>query len=121
MMVTRQMADNALADLSIGVPLDHVTEELVQQSYRDAAKSAHPDCGGSMEAFVKVDRAKGVLVAWLKRPRPAPSDSSIATDTCLQCHGTGKRTLRRGFNTMTMMCGSCRGTGERPEREEPGE
>lgn len=44
--------------LNIGWP---VTAEQLKTAYRDAAKKAHPDAGGSNAAFIKVTQAYEVL------------------------------------------------------------
>jgi DnaJ-class molecular chaperone len=120
MMISRQMAEQAVRDLDIEPRLDLITEDVVQTAYRDSVKRYHPDKGGCMDDFVRVDRAKCLLLAWLQRPQAAPPDESISSEKCIACKGTGRRTLQRGFRSMTMVCGSCRGAGERlpPEKLE---
>lgn len=118
MIVTQQMAEKAAEQLDLG--LFGLSEASVRIAFREAAKRMHPDKGGTMDEFVQLDRAKEVLLRWINRPMAEPVDPAIASDKCQPCKGTGRRVLRRGFRSMTMVCGSCRGTGERvpPEKVE---
>lgn len=119
MTVSRQMAEAAARTLRM--QLGDATEIMVTTAYKSMAKAYHPDMpGGDAAKFVEVDKAKCVLLLWLKRPKVAPVDPAISSEKCIPCKGTGRRTLRRGFRSMTMLCGSCRGTGERlpPEKVE---
>lgn len=115
-MVSRKMASDAASVLGLALD-DTITVEAVRARYRDLAKTLHPDRGGDPAAFVAADRAKCILVLWAERPKPPPVDPAIAADVCPMCEGEGKRTLRRGFHTMTMVCGTCRGAGERLKAE----
>lgn len=116
MIVTRQMAERAAATL--GLELAVADAAMVQNRYRKRAMVLHPDKGGDAAAFVEADKAKCVLLAWLARPRAQETvDVSISSTTCPMCKGGGKRTLRRGFRTMTMVCGTCRGLGELVRQE----
>lgn len=116
MIVSRQMAAEAMKDLGIaGWGFD---EDQINKTYRAAVKVVHPDVGGSAEAFAKVDRAKCVLLAWLRRPQAKSAlDELISSNTCKRCEGTGRVKVGRGFATMTMVCAACRGAGELVERE----
>lgn len=127
MIVTRQMAEQAALTLGFchingESQLTRLDAQVVQKAYRNLAKLLHPDTGEAANAdrFVSVDRAKCVLLEWFKRKTFPPSDPSIAIEKCVACKGTGRRTLTRGFRSMTMVCGNCRGTGERlpPEKVE---
>lgn len=112
MIVSHKMAVEAAATLG-GLDLDTLSEPVLTKVFRDLAKSLHPDKGGDAAAFVEADRAKCVLLKWLERRAPdEPASTAISSTQCPMCRGTGKRTLRRGFRTMTMMCGTCRGHGE---------
>lgn len=110
-IVTRQMAEKAAQ--AMGVTLLSLDEAVIKDRYRVLAKQHHPDKGGCMDDFVQLDRSKEILLRWLARPKTEPADKSISSDKCPMCKGSGKRTLRRGFRTMTMVCGTCRGMGER--------
>lgn len=113
------MAEEAAQTLG-GLDLASLSEPVLNKVYKDLAKRLHPDVGGDMRQFIEMDKAKCILALWLKRPQATPVDTSISSDKCLQCNGTGRRTLRRGFSSMTMVCGSCRGSGEHvaPEKVE---
>lgn len=43
-----------------------LTPDVVNMQYRKLSKSCHPDVGGSQEAFIKINRAKDKLMAYLK-------------------------------------------------------
>lgn len=110
MIITRKMADEAATVLEL--PAEDWTVELVNACYRSAAKRAHPDMGGSAEAFAKVDRAKHVLLGWLERlagEQPAPPH---AVRTCHKCEGRGHVMSQRAFRQMRVQCPTCRGTGD---------
>ena len=112
MIVSHKMAAEAAAALG-GLDLETLTEPVLTKVYRDLAKELHPDKGGDMHKFIEVDRAKCVLAGWLeRRAKEEPADEAISSTTCPMCHGTGRRTLNRGFRSMTMICGTCRGHGE---------
>jgi DnaJ-class molecular chaperone len=121
-IVSRKMAEEAASDLcfvsmelfdgAVSHPLDVMTKEAVQQAYKNLVKLHHPDKGGSAEAFVRIDRAKCVLLGWLERRASEEPSAAVSSVACPMCHGSGRRTLRRGFHSMTMMCGTCRGHGE---------
>lgn len=109
MIVSRKEAEAACQTL--GLSLDTLTPEAVASAYREAAKAAHPDGGGTMERFVAVDRSKHVLLEWLKRAVPAapPADHG---ERCPRCDGRGYIDSQRGFRSMRVSCPLCRGTGE---------
>lgn len=118
-IVTRQMAEKAA--FTMGVAFGPALDEAgVKERFRELAKQHHPDKGGCMDDFVQLDRSKEILLRWLARPQTEPADVSISSTRCPMCKGSGKRELRRGFRTMTMVCGTCRGMGElvRPEKVE---
>jgi DnaJ-class molecular chaperone len=112
-IVSHRMAVEAAATLG-GLDLETLSEPVLTKVYRDLAKTLHPDKGGDAAAFVAADRAKCILQGWLERRTPPeePASAAISSATCPMCHGSGRRTLRRGFHSMTMMCGTCRGHGE---------
>lgn len=121
MIVTRQMAEKAATVMGLMLDNDPPDESRVNARYREMAKDLHPDRGGNPAMFVELDRAKCILIEWIKRPKVGQSaDASIPIDKCLQCGGAGRRKVQRGFRSMTIVCGSCRGTGERvaPEKVE---
>lgn len=105
------MAEEASKELMIhsfflqGLERSHVLE-----AYRSCARETHPDAGGSVEAFAAVDRAKHVLLEWLKKS-PAPAEPAHGTK-CNQCGGAGFIMRHRGLRAMRMQCPRCRGMGE---------
>lgn len=112
MIVSRKDAEAACEALGWGrETLDSgMTAEGVAAQYRLVAKATHPDGGGSMEQFVAVDRAKHVLLEWLKRkPAALPPHHG---ERCPKCDGRGFVDSQRGFRAMRVSCPLCRGTGE---------
>lgn len=112
MIVSHKMAVEAATTLG-GLDLETLSEPVLTKVFRDLAKSLHPDKGGDARQFIEADRAKCVLLGWLeRRANGEPPSAAISSVACPMCHGSGRRTLRRGFHAMTMMCGTCRGHGE---------
>lgn len=110
MIITRTMAEEAAETLALDLSLP-LTAEQVGQAYRLLAKAAHPDAGGSPEAFAAVDRAKHVLLGWLARS-PAPVDTlSDVGEQCYKCSGKGFVVSQRGWRQMRVQCLMCRGAG----------
>lgn len=96
---------------SLGLALDdNLTMDHVKAIYRDLVKLHHPDKGGDMKRFVEIDRAKCVLELWFKRQ--PPEDTTFKLEKCAICNGIGRVTIRRGFASMTIVCGRCRGSGD---------
>lgn len=89
---------------------NEVTESALDDAYRAKVKVVHPDKGGTTEEFIRVDRAKCILEEYLKQAAPQPIKYEVAK--CHACNGKGRVELRRGFNSMNMVCGICHGTGE---------
>lgn len=99
-------------DLMQVVNAEH-PEDVVRDAYRQAAKAAHPDKGGTAEAFAAVDRAKHVLLAWLGRPQPVSQDHK--KKPCDYCGGNGHvYTAGRapGSAGLRRTCPKCRGSGD---------
>lgn len=118
MIVSRKMAEEAAALLD--VHFGTLSEAAVNMNYRARAKAAHPDSPtGSAEAFVAVDRAKHVLLAWLERTPERPTVG--AGTVCSRCAGKGFVELHRGFRTMRAVCLACRGSGDMETEHEKGE
>ncbi len=84
----------------------------VTDAYRAACKHCHPDRGGDMVDFVKVDRAKHLLFAWLEREADAPVPVHGGVTKCPRCTGLTYVLLHRGARQMRMQCPSCKGNGE---------
>ena len=109
-MITRAKADEA-ADI-LAMPSEDWTVELINKQYRAAARQAHPDAGGSPEAFARVDWAKHALLHWLKTsggsPRPV-----LEIAKCESCNGKGWFRATRGFSMgVRQHCTRCGGTGD---------
>ena len=116
MIVSRKQAEEAARFMRM--QLDDATEIMVNTAYKSMAKTCHPDAVPGKEAeFVTLDRSKCILLEWLKQPRANKPSGEISANVCPRCHGSGKVQLQRGFQTMTMICGTCRGSGELVDRE----
>lgn len=115
MHVNEKMAREA-ADLLAFPSLDTVDLEGVKEHYRTAAKGAHPDAGGSAEAFAQVDRAKHILLAWLEKVANAPPPAQLhGKRPCEACDGMGHITLqsgRPGRLGLRRQCQRCHGSGD---------
>ena len=114
MIVSQKQAEEArkILDMPSAEGLLY-SEEYVKECYREAAKRAHPDKGGTAEAFAAVDRAKHVLLAWLARPQPAAADHKKRA--CDYCHGEGflyMPSRQPGSVGLRRTCPKCRGSGD---------
>jgi DnaJ-class molecular chaperone len=59
----KQLTNEERARKTLGLPLAvQLTCDEIQQAYRRLAKSAHPDRGGSAEAFLDLAAARDVLI-----------------------------------------------------------
>lgn len=118
MIISDKMARGALTLLTAwagygsGEELGDLTEDAVKEYYREAAKTAHPDKGGSAEQFAEVDRAKHVLLEWLKRQTPTVTPDHGPRRKCHMCGGKGFVMSQRGWRQLRTSCGACRGTGD---------
>lgn len=95
--------------------LEGLTPDIVKEAYRAVAKKTHPDKGGDAVAFANADRAKHLLLQWLKQAvaKAAPKvEAGHFGKKCGMCNGEGRRRINRGFHSMTMVCGTCHGTGD---------
>jgi DnaJ-class molecular chaperone len=89
------------------------SEVDVRSIFHHASKHTHPDMGGSTEKFAAVDRAKHILLEWLKRSSGAPAPAIHGpTRKCHMCDGKGFVTQQRGFRALRINCGACRGSGD---------
>ena len=79
----------------LGITPDTVADDEIKAAYRRAASKAHPDKGGSSEAFRAVVDAYEAI---MKRP-------------CQDCKGTGQITTRQGFFVNREPCPKCWRTG----------
>lgn len=114
MIVTRVKAKEACEILGWGVETlgEEFTPAGVVAQYKHAAKSAHPDTGGSAEAFARVDWAKHALLAWLRQQGGATEHSVFDRTRCDACNGSGRVTMRKGWSTLQVSCTKCHGSGD---------
>ena len=73
----------------------------VRAAYWELAKKAHPDAGGSAEAFNALQAA-----------HRAAMDLAVATP-CPTCRGRAVIHTQRGFNVLVSPCLPCNGTGKK--------
>lgn len=114
MIVTEQMAREAAGDLGLTLH-DTLDETTVSMAYRALAKTVHPDVGGSAEAFAAVDRAKHVLMEWLKRKATTTIARAHGKRPCTHCEGRGYIVLtsgRPGSMGLRRQCQRCHGSGD---------
>lgn len=128
MIVSRKMADDAwelVRGYCMMGALDGeiwdfpLSPESVGVAHKQACKRAHPDGGGSSEAFVAVDRAKHVLLHWLARQAEAPTPVHGGVTECLHCCGAGHVMLHKGLRQMRAQCPACQGNGEIYDEKKP--
>lgn len=112
MIVNEKMAEEARAELEIAPPLGNFDADFVQTMYKLRAMEHHPDRGGTTEKFIAIDRAKHVLLEWLKRQTPAATPDHGPRRKCHMCDGKGFVMSQRGWRQLRTSCGACRGTGD---------
>lgn len=95
------------------------TKAEVAEIYRAACKHSHPDMGGRLEDFAKVDRAKHVLLAWLERQADAPPPAHGGASQCPRCNGACHVLLYKGLRQMRVQCPTCQGNGEIYDERKP--
>lgn len=117
MIATRKEVDAALAVLDVAEPF---TSEDVKLAYRAKVQTAHPDKGGSPEAFALVDRAKHVLLRWLEQGAGQKTATGAGRE-CTRCQGRGYVESHRGFRALKMQCPQCRGSGDLDTEHEKGD
>lgn len=112
-MVTDNAARGVLPLLELQT-LEGLTEDTVRDAYRVVAKKTHPDRGGDATVFANADRAKHMLLQWLKQRDKVviKAEPGNFGKKCEVCGGTGRRRVQRGFSSMTMVCGTCHGSGD---------
>lgn len=110
MIVTHRMAVDAAILLGIGLADGLCVKEDVERAFREAAKTAHPDSGGTAEKFAAIDRAKHILLKWLEKGEPATPVHK--QNNCVRCEGKGFVISQRAFRQMRVSCPLCRGTGD---------
>lgn len=119
-MINRSEAERAITTLCLGDTPDTVEAAAVSSAYRSMAFGAHPDHGGTLEAFAAIDRAKHVLLLWIKGRGPEAPSPGMAVNRCGPCDGTGFRKVQHGFKAMRVQCVKCRGTGDLDYEHEKG-
>lgn len=97
------------------------TEADVKARYKDLAKTAHPDRGGSVEDFQRLREALekalqeveyGQSLSRARLQVDALREAARGT-VCPRCDGTGAAKERKvGFRTMRQICRLCRGRGK---------
>lgn len=112
MIVNRAHAEEASKELLVhALFLQGITAEQVNEAYRSRARETHPDAGGDAADFARVDRAKHILLEWLKR-NPESAAPAALGGQCPRCEGNGYVNIQRGFRAMRMQCPRCHGTGD---------
>lgn len=112
MLVTETMAREA-AELLLLTWGERWNVDNVSAAYRYLSKKAHPDLGGSAEAFVALDRAKCVLLEWLKKQPAAPTEHTKRD--CPDCDGKGhfvQASKQFGNKGLRRQCPRCHGSGD---------
>lgn len=123
MLVNRAKAEEAAEILGLAPIKHHVLNvDAVKAAYKELAKTTHPDAGGSVEAFARVDWAKHALIAWLGRNPAKLNDMPVKGDPCPVCGGAGRVRMQNGFKSaLTRLCQHCQGTGEVLDIDRKGE
>jgi DnaJ-class molecular chaperone len=80
---------------------DAASPDDVRRVYRERARAAHPDGGGSLDKFQALHFA---YTAALAQQTAAP---------CPACRGTKRVEQTRGYHTTTIDCAACGRTGRR--------
>lgn len=122
MIVSRKMAEDAALIFGFDIDSGLLAADQINAAYRAEAKKAHPDLGGSPEAFAAVDRAKHILLAWLERQGDSePTKPHGGVTVCPRCDGRGFLELRRGFAApLRRQCPTCTGSGEIYDEKDKG-
>lgn len=95
----------------LDLDMEELDANAISEAYRSATKKAHPDAGGSAEAFGRVQWAKSTLEQWLKA-RTVARGPSGPVGSCRACAGKGYIQKMNGFNQgPRLWCVMCEGTG----------
>lgn len=96
-------------------------EDAVRARYKELAKKAHPDMGGTAEEFQRLGELRdqalkeakfGQTLANRRSALHALREAARGTK-CPRCDGTGtKMTFQSGFRQGRLVCTMCRGTGK---------
>lgn len=113
MMVNEKDARAAAEELGLSWGSSIIDIGGVTAAYRARAAQTHPDRGGDAAEFVKVDRAKHVLLAWLAKPKVA--SVTQRKRPCDYCNGAGhvyQQGSRPGSQGLRRTCPKCSGSGD---------
>ena len=83
----------------LGIPANS-TKEQIEQAFREKARTAHPDRGGSSEEFIELIKAKEQAL------EECAINESLRIK-CVTCNDTGKITRVHGANSIKMTCPDC--------------
>lgn len=83
---------------------EDASPEEVRLAYRRLAAQAHPDAGGSAEAFSALVKAR------------KEAEVIAYAAFCPACHGSGQNLISSGFTTLSMPCTYCKGIGRRYQK-----
>ena len=73
----------------------------IKRAYRAAAALAHPDLGGGVVEFTRLNAAYAEAMAWVK------------VQPCLHCTNGKVTSIGRSFVAGVLPCPACGGTGKR--------
>jgi DnaJ-class molecular chaperone len=105
---------------ALGLPSD-ADEATVRARYKELAMSAHPDRGGSAEAFQTLTDQRDQALKQVKIGNTLAGHRSALHALreaargakCPRCDGTGARmTQTNGFSTFKFVCTMCGGKGK---------
>lgn len=88
---------SALEKFGLG---ESATPDEVKSEWRKLAMIHHPDKGGDAAEFARLRSLYSAALA-----------ESLEPKQCNSCHGSGKVTQTRGFNSIQLPCPNCGGTG----------
>jgi DnaJ-class molecular chaperone len=79
---------------------DDATPSEVRAKWQELRSIHHPDHGGDADKFHELQTAYEAAFSQASLPVP-----------CLNCGGSGKTDVRRGFNVVQFVCQLCHGAG----------
>lgn len=92
--------DEASAAFAVLGVLNDTGPASLKAAYRALAGKAHPDTGGSREAFHDLSEAYRVALDY------------AANLPCKACHGSGSTPVTHGWLSTTLQCEPCGGSGK---------